>query len=157
MVLLHIPKKIYLFTLLTFALVACQQSSQFQLLNGQQKSLTDYQGDWLLINFWAEWCPPCLKEIPELNALQAQGIEVIAVSYDKLTNQELAAQKKKYQIEYQIMATEPMPYLPMERPSGLPANYLFTPEGQMIGPLLGKQDKASIMALIEKIEASQKR
>ncbi|WP_251360034.1 TlpA disulfide reductase family protein [Kangiella sp. TOML190] len=155
MVLVHTLKKILILSWFALLLASCQQSSQFQLLNGEQKSISDYQGDWLLINFWAEWCPPCLKEIPELNALEAQGIKVIAVSYDKLSNQELLAQKQKYQIEYQIMATEPMPYLPMERPTGLPANYLFTPKGQMIGPLLGKQDQTSILALIEKIESSQ--
>lgn len=139
---------------LVFLLVGCEQGSQFKLLNGQSKQLSDYQGDWLLINYWAEWCPPCLKEIPELNALSKEGIRVLAVSYDKLSNHELEQQKDKYQIQYDMIATSPMPYLPMERPSGLPANYLFTPKGEMIGPLLGKQDKESIMALIEKIKAS---
>lgn len=143
-----------LFVLFLVTLQSCEQQTGFTLLNGDKKRLSDYQGQWLLVNFWAEWCPPCLKEIPELNALQQEGVKVVAVSYDKLPNSTLLKQKEKYDIRYSVVATEPMPYLPMSKPQGLPANYLFTPSGEMIGPLLGKQDKESIMALIKKIEAS---
>ncbi len=140
---------------LIISVAACQQSNQFTLLNGDTKSIEDYQGQWLLVNYWAEWCPPCLKEIPELNALAKDGIQVLAVSYDKLSNQELEKLRQKYQINYPIIATSPMPYLPMERPTGLPANYLFTPSGQMIGPLLGTQTRESFLEIIEKIESSK--
>ncbi|NVJ68432.1 MAG: TlpA family protein disulfide reductase [Gammaproteobacteria bacterium] len=148
-------KRLAFISCLSLGLVACQQSNQFTLLNGEQKKLEDYQGQWLLINFWAEWCPPCLKEIPELNALAADGVQVLAVSYDKLSNHELEQLKQKYQIDYPIIATSPMPYLPMERPTGLPANYLFTPSGQMIGPLLGTQTRESFLEIIEKVESSK--
>lgn len=137
-------------------MVSCQPTNQFDLLSGESKSLQDYRGEWLLINFWAEWCPPCLKEIPELNQLSQEGVNVLAVSYDKLSNSELLKLKEKYQIQYSIVATSPMPYLPMERPTGLPANYLFTPDGEMIGPLLGKQTRDSFMEIIEKVESRKK-
>ncbi len=140
---------------LMMIILGCQQSSEFKLLSGESKSIKDYHGQWLLINFWAEWCPPCIKEIPELNALSQDGLQVLAVSYDKLSNHQLEQLIEKYKINYPVIATSPMPYLPIERPSGLPANYLFTPEGEMIGPLLGKQDRQSIKELIEKIESSQ--
>ncbi|MRX27077.1 TlpA disulfide reductase family protein [Kangiella sp. HZ709] len=144
-----------LFILLTIILLAaCQPVNQFQLLSGEGKSLDDYKGQWLLVNFYAEWCPPCIKEIPELNALNKSGVQVLAVSYDKLSNQQLAAQKAKYNMQYPMLASEPMPYLPMERPTGLPANYLFTPQGQMIGPLLGTQTKESLLEIIRKVENS---
>lgn len=146
-----------IFVLFLIILQSCEQQTGFTLLSGDKKRLSDYQDQWLLVNFWAEWCPPCLKEIPELNALQDSGVAVVAVSYDKLSNSELRAQKEKYGIRYAVVATEPMPYLPMAKPQGLPANYLFTPSGEMIGPLLGKQDKNSIMELINKIEATTKK
>ncbi len=134
------------------SLVSCQQTSEFTLLSGESKSLSDYKGQWVLVNFWAEWCPPCLKEIPELNALNKEGVVVLAVSYDKLTNQELAEQKHKFEMGYSMIGTDPMPYLPLERPTGLPANYLFTPDGEMIGPLLGTQTKESLLEIIHKVE-----
>lgn len=148
-------KRLLVASVMLLSAISCQPSSQFTLLDGEKKSLNDYQGQWLLINFWAEWCPPCLKEIPELNRLQQEGINVLAVSYDKLSNHELQKLKQKYRIDYPVIATSPMPYLPMERPSGLPANYLFTPEGQMIGPLLGTQTHDSFMEIINKVEASR--
>ena len=41
-------------------------------LSGKQRSITEWQGKIRIINFWATWCPPCLKEIPEFIKLQNQ-------------------------------------------------------------------------------------
>ena len=143
---------------LLFMLCACDSNKDFSLLNGQQKNLSDYQGRWVVINFWAEWCPPCLEEIPELNLLAQENdeIDVIGVSFDKLSNEELAALVKKLDIQYPVVATEPMPYLPMKRPESLPASFIITPGGEVMGPLLGKIDRHKITGLIEKIKSAQK-
>ena len=57
----------------------------FTLLDdGTRKHLSDYKDKVVLLNYWATWCPPCIKEMPELNRLQAkyddQGLVVIALS-----------------------------------------------------------------------------
>jgi len=53
---------------------------------GTPRSITEWDGRALVINFWATWCPPCRREIPLLNALQAEyaprGFEVIGVAVD---------------------------------------------------------------------------
>lgn len=136
---------------------ACDTSKDFSLLNGEQKNLSDYRGSWLVVNFWAEWCPPCLEEIPELNLLAQENdsIHVLGVSFDKLPNQELIELVEKLDIQYPVVATEPMPYLPMERPLSLPASYIVTPKGEVMGPLMGKVDRHKIVELIEKIKSAQ--
>jgi peroxiredoxin len=63
-----------------------RQAATFSLrdLTGKQWSLKDLRGKVVLVNFWATWCPPCRKEMPDLNALhkrfQGQGLVVLAIS-----------------------------------------------------------------------------
>lgn len=153
----HLCLRLTLSVFLLLLVASCDTSKDFSLLNGEQKDLSDYEGSWLVVNFWAEWCPPCLEEIPELNLLAQENndIQVLGVSFDKLPNEELIALSEKLDIQYPVVATEPMPFLPMERPQSLPASYIVTPKGEVMGPLLGKVDRHKIIELIEKIKSAQ--
>ena len=55
-------------------------------LSGQQRTVSEWQGKILIINFWATWCPPCKKEIPEFIKLQKQfaerGVQFIGIAID---------------------------------------------------------------------------
>ncbi|ACV27045.1 alkyl hydroperoxide reductase/ Thiol specific antioxidant/ Mal allergen [Kangiella koreensis DSM 16069] len=153
----HLCLRFILSAFLLLLVVSCDTSKEFSLLSGEQKNLSDYEGSWLVVNFWAEWCPPCLEEIPELNLLAQENgnIQVLGVSFDRLPNEELIALTDKLDIQYPVVATEPMPFLPMERPQSLPASYIVTPKGEVMGPLLGKVDRHKIIELIEKIKTAQ--
>ena len=62
-------KNIFLRTttiLFVLILSACSRP-EFHLIDGSPVKLDDYQGKWKVINYWAEWCKPCLEEVPELN------------------------------------------------------------------------------------------
>lgn len=149
--------RLILSVFLLLFVVSCDTSKEFSLLSGEQKDLSDYEGSWLVVNFWAEWCPPCLEEIPELNLLAQENgdVQVLGVSFDRLPNEELVTLSEKLDIQYPVVATEPMPFLPMERPQSLPASYIVTPKGEVMGPLLGKVDRHKIIEIIEKIKAAQ--
>ena len=67
-----------------------EKASDFTLgsLEGGNVSLSDYLGEKvILVNFWATWCAPCLKEMPKLNELQEElgprGLQVISISVDE--------------------------------------------------------------------------
>lgn len=56
-------------------------------LAGKERSLSSYKGKVILIDFWASWCPPCKRSIPEIDMLykkyRDQGFVVLAVNVDK--------------------------------------------------------------------------
>ncbi|WP_286019484.1 TlpA disulfide reductase family protein, partial [Candidatus Venteria ishoeyi] len=59
-------------------LSGCSQAAQveeimFEDLLGTQHKLSDYQGKWVVLNYWATWCPPCLRELPTLNDFHAMS------------------------------------------------------------------------------------
>ena len=142
-----------------FVLIGCEKSAQFELIDGQPVRLEDYRGRWLLINFWADWCRPCLEEIPHLNQLYQQrqqlGLELIAFSFDRVDNNSLLKTRERWQIQYPMAATDPVPQVPFSLPSKLPATVFISPEGEIIGPVYGKQDLESVVALMNKYAQSK--
>lgn len=143
----------YLMTriLITLCLIVsgCSQNGQFTLLDGQKLSFDDFAGQWVVVNFWAEWCAPCLEEVPELNRLaraeEEHNIAVIGISYDPLKPNELKNLVQKWQLEYPVMNTEPVPILPFGLPQTLPTNYLIDPQGRVAAKLVGKQNYNSLV------------
>ncbi|MDU0354964.1 TlpA disulfide reductase family protein [Paraglaciecola aquimarina] len=71
--------------------------SDFTTLDSQKNSWSSLQGKWVVINYFAEWCVPCLREIPELNKFHQQhnpNILLYGVSFDKVTRAQLKCVKK---------------------------------------------------------------
>ena len=61
----------------------CSNEPSYRLADGDAISLSELHGDWVVINYWAEWCAPCREEIPELNELKAVAAEQGAVLMNK--------------------------------------------------------------------------
>lgn len=141
-------------SLILILLSSCNQNNRFYLLDGNAHYLSDFSGRWLVINFWAEWCAPCLEEVPALNSLadheEQLNVIVIGISYDQLSNLELVEIVEKWGIQYSVIATEPVPMLPFSLPPSLPSNYLIDPDGNVAQILVGKQTLDTLkQALIE--------
>lgn len=79
----------------------------FETLDGGSIALADQDGKVLLINFWATWCAPCRKEIPELNALHSdlkgEGLTVIGVSLDRDGVDAVKPFLEQHEIKYPVV------------------------------------------------------
>jgi thiol-disulfide isomerase/thioredoxin len=126
-------------------LSACSKPA-LQFSDGTNKALDAYAGQWLLINYWAIWCKPCVEEIPELNALDKDArVTVLAYNFDGKQNEALAEQAEKLQLELAMLSVAPEMLFKQEAPNGLPATLIVNPEGEFHSWLMGPQTKAGIL------------
>lgn len=136
-----------IFVLSVGLLSACQPASDFQTDDRGSLAWEQLKGQYVVVNYFAEWCAPCLRELPELNEFYhkyGDQVTLLGVSFDGLNNDELAALKQKYAIEFPLIRNEPAPNLPFPTPNALPATFIVTPEGEVKGPLLGEQTLQSL-------------
>ncbi len=124
----------------------------FQTVQGDKIQWSDMHGEWVVLNYFAEWCAPCLKEVPELNKFhqiaQQHQIKLLAASYDALTAQELEHLQQKYDMQFDLIRTDPQPVMPVFKPQQLPATFLISPEGVVVKKLLGEQTSDSLFDAI---------
>lgn len=133
--------------------LSCSDSSRFYLLDKGEFKLDDFQGQWLIINFWAEWCRPCREEVPELNQLHSiatqENVMIIGISYDPLENSRIREIVAEWDVRYPVMGSKPMPILPFKLPKTLPGNYILSPEGELVAKLSGTQTFESLTKLLK--------
>ncbi|CAB0150200.1 Thiol-disulfide oxidoreductase ResA [Pseudidiomarina piscicola] len=132
-------------------LTACSPSADFHTNQGEQYHWQDLEGDYVIVNYFAEWCAPCLRELPELNHFYQQHghrAKLFGVSFDGLSNEQLAQLRDDHGIEFPLILNQPPAQLPFASPTMLPATYVVTPAGEVKGPLLGEQTEQSLLKAI---------
>lgn len=125
--------------LLALPLLAYAAPSSFSLtdLQGKTHSLTEHRGKWVLVNLWATWCPPCLKEMPELEMLSKSrdDLVVLGVAVDGQQPRRLAKFVEKLHVTYPIVAGSEALAAEFEA-RGYPTSILYAPSGK---PVLVKE------------------
>jgi thiol-disulfide isomerase/thioredoxin len=117
--------------------------SDFSTLSGDSYQWRDFDDQWVVVNYFAEWCAPCLKEIPELNAfsefaLGHQDLALFGISYDQVNAQQLTELRDKYGISFELIKNV-TGEMPNTKPKNLPATFLIAPNGEVFRQLLGEQ------------------
>ena len=108
------------------------------------------RGQWLFINYWAQWCKPCIHEVPELNALNAQrGYAVLGVNYDGETGETLLEQEQRLAIAFPTLTTDPASRYGVARPEVLPTTLIISPDGELYRVLIGPQTQETLRAAVD--------
>jgi len=107
-----------------------------------------YKGQWLVINYWATWCKPCLREIPELSELNhdESNVTVFALNFDGVEGEELDQLHQQMGIDYPVAPVDPKHHYGFKTPSALPTTVIIRPDGELHKILLGEQSKAKLLA-----------
>ena len=110
-----------------------------------------------VVNYWADWCPPCIKEMPELESFYKHNngkALVLAYNFDRLEGKELKDQIERFKVNVPSILTDPGLLFGWAAPPSLPATYILTPDGNLIETLIGPQTKESLEEIISKHENS---
>lgn len=124
---------------------------QVKTLDGKTFDLAAHRGHWVVVNFWATWCGPCLKEMPELSALDAmrEQVDVIGLAYEDTTPEEMRAFLDKHPVVYPIAIIGTYePPRDFETPRGLPTTWLIAPDGTVAKHFLGPVTAKDVDAMI---------
>lgn len=108
------------------------------------QSLVDYRGRWVLVNFWASWCPPCREEAPALERFQRQhggpGFTVLGIDSRDLTSDGLGF-VQRYELSYPQLRDRDGDVAHEYGTTGLPESFLIDPAGKVQLLALGPVDE----------------
>ena len=124
---------------------------------GRKVAVERLEGQWLVINYWAQWCAPCRTEIPELNALEKQlkeqSVQVLGVNFDALQGEKLSKAAQDMSITFTVLAQDPAERYQLPRAEVLPVTYIVDDQGRMRERLLGEQTAAGLTARLAVLKA----
>jgi thiol-disulfide isomerase/thioredoxin len=124
---------------------------QVDTVDGTRYDLADHRGKWVVVNYWATWCGPCLEEMPELSALDAmrEHVEVVGLAYEEIEPAAMQAFLDKHPVVYPVAIIDVYdPPADFSTPRGLPTTYLIAPDGKVAKHFLGPVTAAEIDAAI---------
>jgi peroxiredoxin len=133
-----------------------RQNINFTLtgLDGQKWTLRNLRGKVVLVNFWATWCPPCRKEMPDLNALyrkfKDQGFVVLAISDEKAET--VRSFIEKHKVEYPILLDPGDRIHQQFAVDGIPKSYLYNRDGKLVAEAMDMRTKEQFLRMLAKTE-----
>lgn len=132
--------------------IASAESFVFKDMQGHEQRLQDYRGKWVLVNFWATWCPPCLEEIPDLIALyeahKNKDMVIIGVALDS-TRESVVEFVAKKKITYPVVFGDYDLAAQVGEVEALPTSYLYDPTGKLVSYQQGMVTRSSVETYVK--------
>ena len=126
----------------------CTSASAFVLTDtaGKRHRLADYKGRWVVVNYWATWCVPCIQEIPEIAEFQGAHPEVvvIGIAVDAEDVPKTKAFAKKVGHTYPLVISDERVEKQFKAVKGLPTTRIYDPAGKSVYDKLGRVTRKSL-------------
>ena len=134
-------------------IISCQKAD-IDLHNSKGMVSENLKGQWVMINYWADWCPPCLKEMPELVAFASanKDVQVFAFNFDQLDGEDLDYEINKFGVDLPSILSHQRDIWGIESPATLPATYFINPEGEIVQSLFRPQTQESLEDILRSLK-----
>ena len=136
------------------ASVESEQAIEFtmQQLHGEERSLSEFRGKWVILNYWATWCAPCRKEIPDLTALHdaREDIVVLGLAFEDTEIENFDVFLEEFHPSYPILLVDVYaPPEPFGAPKVLPTTIILNPEGFELKTYVGPVTREDLESFID--------
>ena len=124
---------------------------QLKDLDGVVHKVSDLRGKWLVMNFWATWCPPCIREMPELESFyqnHRDSAEVWGISFEMTAASEIKSFVKKLNVSYPILGNGQEPETGFGRVKVLPTTFIIDRNGKFLHRFEGPITEQDIVEVI---------
>ena len=128
-------------------------SLEVQTLDGTSFDLAEQKGKWVIVNYWATWCGPCIKEMPALSTFVSEHDDVTAIglAFEDTDRADLEAFLKKNPVTYPIAQIDiDNPPAAFDVPRGLPMTYVIAPDGSVAKQVMGPIDEKDLARITGK-------
>ena len=139
--------------LCVFILFGCQKND-IDVFNGKDTSFDKLKGQWIIVNYWADWCAPCIKELPELFEFSKENNDVLVYvfNFDELDAEDLEPVAKRFDLQLPSLISHPREIWGIETPPAVPATFFINPEGIVVKSLFRPQTKDSLNSIFASIK-----